>query len=100
LTTARRSSAGTASTYRTPTSLRRTGGATLAAAILSREDDDNDEKVQVHDVTALSLGLATTGGGTTTSLLTPRNTAIPTNKEHIFTTCSNYQPRTPIHVRG
>ncbi|KAG2560988.1 hypothetical protein PVAP13_8KG101400 [Panicum virgatum] len=70
------------------------GATAQAASLMSGED--KCWKVQVHDVSPLSLGLGTASG--TTTLLFPRNTAIPAKKEKIFTTCSKYQPRIPIEV--
>ena len=48
------------------------------------------------EVIPLSLGLETHGG--IMKVLIPRNTTIPTNKEHIFTTHFNNQTNILIHV--
>jgi len=67
-------------------------GAALQGAALT------DERVEVLllDVTPLSLGVET-GGGVTTVLI-PRNTTIPTEKNEIFTTSVDNQSFVPVHV--
>jgi molecular chaperone DnaK len=67
-------------------------GAALQGAALT------DDKVEVLllDVTPLSLGVET-GGGVFTVLI-PRNTTIPTEKNEIFTTSVDNQTFVPIHV--
>ncbi|XP_045815379.1 heat shock 70 kDa protein 18-like [Trifolium pratense] len=69
-------------------------GAAVQASILSGEFN---EKVQdLKEVIPLSLGLETHGG--IMKVLIPRNTTIPTSKEHIFTTHFNNQTNILIHV--
>ncbi|CAJ2666203.1 unnamed protein product [Trifolium pratense] len=69
-------------------------GAAVQASILSGEFN---EKVQVlMEVIPLSLGLETHGG--IMRIIIPRNTMIPTNKEHVFTTHFNNQTNILIHV--
>ncbi|GAU42343.1 hypothetical protein TSUD_287770 [Trifolium subterraneum] len=69
-------------------------GAAVQASILSGEFN---EKVQVlKEVIPLSLGLETHGG--IMKIIIPRNTTIPTKKEHIFTTHFNNQTNILIHV--
>ncbi|OEL19869.1 putative mediator of RNA polymerase II transcription subunit 37c [Dichanthelium oligosanthes] len=70
-------------------------GAAVQAATLSGEGDARAQP-QVRDVTPLPLGLETGGG--MMSLLIPRNTAIPTRKEKVFTTHSDNQTRVLIQV--
>src|SRR3989454_11623038 len=48
------------------------------------------------DVTPLSLGIETLGGVTT--VLTPRNTTIPTKKSEVFTTAADSQTSVEVHV--
>ncbi|XP_078181340.1 heat shock cognate 70 kDa protein 2-like [Carex rostrata] len=77
-------------------------GATIQAAILTGGKEVLRDKVnhglKVHDVTPLSLGLETAGGDI--SVLIPRNSPIPTKKEHIFTTNSNDQTSISIQLRA
>ncbi|KAK2420520.1 heat shock cognate 70 kDa protein [Trifolium repens] len=69
-------------------------GAAIKASILSGE---SSEKVQdLKEVIPLSLGLETHGG--IMRVIIPRNTIIPTNKEHVFTTHFNNQTNILIHV--
>ncbi|KAJ3680814.1 hypothetical protein LUZ60_015303 [Juncus effusus] len=55
-----------------------------------------NKTLQIDDVIATTLGLETASGDIT--ILIPRNTKIPTNKQHIFTTNSDYQTSISIHL--
>ena len=69
-------------------------GAAIQGGVLS---GDYDEKgVVLVDVTPLSLGIETLGGGCTKII--ERNTAIPTSKSQVFSTAADNQPAVDIHV--
>lgn len=64
-------------------------GAAVQAAILSGQGTDKIQNLVLLDVAPLSLGIETVGEVMTVFI--PRNTTIPTTKEHVHTTCHNNQ---------
>ena len=68
----------------------------LGAAVQGQALMDDSMQTLLLDVTPLSLGIATVGGGV--SQLIPKNTTIPTAKSHAFTTVNENQHAVKIVV--
>ena len=68
----------------------------LGAAFQGQALVDEGMEMLLLDVTPMSLGIATVGGGVST--LIPRNTTIPTQKGHSFTTVHDNQSAVKIVV--
>ncbi len=69
-------------------------GAALQAGIIVGDEGVTD--VLLLDVTALTLGIETLGGVTTTMI--ERNTTIPSRRSETFSTAADNQPAVEIHV--
>ena len=68
----------------------------LGAALQGQALVDEGMEMLLLDVTPMSLGIATVGGGVST--LIPKNTTIPTQKGHSFTTVHDNQSAVKIVV--
>ncbi|MCP4870098.1 MAG: molecular chaperone DnaK [Proteobacteria bacterium] len=68
----------------------------LGAAFQGQALVDEGMEMLLLDVTPMSLGIATVGGGVST--LIPKNTTIPTQKSHSFTTVHDNQSAVKIVV--
>jgi len=68
----------------------------LGAAVQGQALVDETSDMLLLDVTPMSLGIATAGGGV--SRLIPKNTTIPTQKKHSFTTVHENQSAVKIIV--
>lgn len=68
----------------------------LGAAIQAGIIEGNVKEMVLLDVTSLSLGVETAGGGFTKII--PRNTQIPVKKTKIFTTVQDGQSTVEVHV--
>lgn len=68
----------------------------VGAAILGKTLMEEEAPVLLLDVTPLSLGIRTAGGFS--SILIPKNSTIPTQASHIFTTVTDGQPSVKIQV--
>mmetsp|Transcript_109904 Transcript_109904/g.309982 ORF Transcript_109904/g.309982 Transcript_109904/m.309982 type:complete len:680 (-) Transcript_109904:125-2164(-) len=71
-------------------------GAAVQAAIVSGSGTEGVQSMLLLDVAPLSLGIETAGG--MMQKLIERNSTIPTNKSHDFTTTENYQTYVDIKV--
>ncbi|CAA0832134.1 Probable mediator of RNA polymerase II transcription subunit 37c [Striga hermonthica] len=71
-------------------------GAAVQAAVLSGIGDDKVRDIVLLDVTPLSLGINITGE--VMSVVVPRNTTVPTQKEHGFTTNADNQTSVEFKV--
>lgn len=68
----------------------------LGAAVQAGIIEGNVKEMVLLDVTSLSLGVETAGGGFTKII--PRNTQIPVKKTKIFTTVQDGQSTVEVHV--
>ncbi|XP_026432068.1 probable mediator of RNA polymerase II transcription subunit 37c [Papaver somniferum] len=74
-------------------------GAAVQAAILNGEVSEKVQDLVLMDVTPLSLGVESLETiGSVLSVVVPRNTAIPTKKQKVYTTAEDYQTNVSIRV--